>query len=171
MSGFLDKVSGVFFRDEDPEEMEEQQYSEPEAERAPMAMPHERNIWNEREGGRAKKANLVSVPASKGNASTEMVLIKASSYDDLQVIASHIKDRRVVVVNFEEMDKAVAQRLVDFLSSAVFSLDGQPKKVSGGTFIFSSNRVDLSGQIMDNDDLPDTDFERNVFKPYTWLKK
>lgn len=49
MSGFLDKVSGVFFRDEDPEEMEEQQYSEPEAERAPMAMPHERNIWNERE--------------------------------------------------------------------------------------------------------------------------
>ena len=79
----------------------------------------------------------------------EMVLIRATSYDDMQDIANNIKEQKIVVVNFEDMDKALAQRMVDFLSGAVCALDGMPKKVSGGTFIFSSSRVDLSGQIMD----------------------
>jgi cell division inhibitor SepF len=78
-----------------------------------------------------------------------MVLVKAKSYDELQGIAKNIKDQKVVIVNFEEMDKETAQRMVDFLSGAVFALEGQPKKVSGSTFLFSTSQVDLAGQIMD----------------------
>jgi len=169
MSGFLDKVSGVFFKEEE-EVYEEQDAVQEEETRSQITMPQERPIWNERENsGRGKKANIVSVPTAK-NSAMEMVLIKATSYDDLQTIASHIKNRKVAVVNFEDMDKDVAQRMVDFLSGAVFALDGQPKKVSGGTFIFSSNQVDLSGQIMETEELPD-DFDKNFFRPYNWSKK
>lgn len=132
-------------------------------------MPNERSLWNEREVVKAKRNNLVTIPAK--DQALEMILIKATSYDDLQEIAGHIKDRRVVVVNFEEMDKDTAQRMVDFLSGAVFSLDGQPKKVSGGTFIFSSSNVDLSGQIMDGEGpVPGGDLGKGYFKNYSWLK-
>jgi len=140
----MNKMSGIFFKEEDEDEQVATTISVPQ----PAAMPNERVIWNEREVKKAdKKSNIVSVP--NNNQAMEMVLIKASSYDDLQEIASNIKNRRVVVVNFEEMDQLTAQRMVDFLSGAVFALDGQPKKVSGGTFIFSSSNVGLSGQIVE----------------------
>ncbi|MDD2221212.1 MAG: cell division protein SepF [Clostridia bacterium] len=139
-------MSGIFFKEEVEEEPVESGISAPQ----PAAMPNERVIWNERDAKRnEKKSNIVTVP--NNNQSMEMVLIKANSYDDLQEIAANIKKRRVVVVNFEEMDQLTAQRMVDFLSGAVFALDGQPKKVSGGTFIFSSSSVDLSGQIVEAD--------------------
>ena len=101
----------------------------------------------------------------------EMVLVKATSYDDMQEIANHIKDRKVAVVNFEEMDKEVAQRMVDFLSGATFALDGVPRKVSGGTFIFSSSNVDMSGQIMERDNSFSSPFGESGYNPRQWLKK
>jgi len=142
MSGFLDKISSAFFKE--VEEAPEGGYG---AEDKPLAMPNERTLWREQEPSRNKKSNIMAIPGREKT--LEMVLIKATTYDDMQVIARHIKERRVAVVNFEEMDKATAQRMVDFLSGAVFALEGAPKKVSGGTFIFSSSNVDLSGQIME----------------------
>ncbi|MEG1660935.1 MAG: cell division protein SepF [Clostridiales bacterium] len=102
----------------------------------------------------------------------EMVLIKATSYDDMQEIAKHIKDRKVAVVNFEEMDKDIAQRMVDFLSGATFALDGVPRKVSGGTFIFSSSSVGMVGQIMDkNEEAAESPLDAEIrFAPNQWLR-
>ncbi|MEG1500697.1 MAG: cell division protein SepF [Clostridiales bacterium] len=164
MSGFLDKVEGIFFRGE-----EEDEQTVNGEQNTPLAMPNERPTWNDRDSRQNvnRKNNLMSIPV-KETFAVEMVLVKAVSYDDLQEIANHIKNKRVVVVNFEDMDKAVAQRMVDFLSGAVFSLDGQSKKVSGGTLIFSSNNVDLTGHIMDGDGYTD---DKGSFKPYPWMKK
>ena len=148
MAGLMDKLSGVFFREQEEENyfaQEENDVTEP------VVMPNERNLWREQEPVlRSKKAQITAIP-TRNEANMEMVLIKATSYDDMQVIAKHIKAKKVVVVNFEDIDKAVAQRMVDFLSGAVFALNGAPKKVSGGTFIFSSDAVALSGHIMDED--------------------
>lgn len=144
--GLLDKMSGLFFKDEE-EYAEEEEIREEQ--RKPIAMPDERPVWKEQESKKGKRTNLMTIPTK--DSLMEMVLVKATSYDDMQIIAGHIKDRKVVVVNFEEMDKDIAQRMVDFLSGAVFALDGLPRKVSGGTFIFSSSSVDLSGQIMESD--------------------
>ena len=142
--GFLDKMSGIFFKEEeeDYEEVREEQ-------KKTIAMADERPVWKEQESKKGKRTNLMTIPTK--DSLMEMVLVKATSYNDMQSIANHIKERKVVVVNFEDMDKEVAQRMVDFLSGAVFALDGLPRKVSGGTFIFSSSVVDLSGQIMEGD--------------------
>ena len=120
-----------------------------------------------------KKTNLISVPSKNKNADNlEIVLFKAVTYDDMQEIARTIKDRKIAVVNFEDMDKAVAQRMVDFLSGAAFALDGVPRKVSGGTFIFSSSQVDMSGHIMEGDgDFEPEDLENDDrFSSNQWLR-
>ncbi|MCR4962256.1 MAG: cell division protein SepF [Firmicutes bacterium] len=165
MSGFLDKMGGFFFKDEES--------FEPEEEREETVA--NTNAWREPEVKKpVKRTNLISVPTRNAKADPglmEMVLIKATSYDDMQEIAKHIKERKVAVVNFEDMDKDIAQRMVDFLSGATFALDGVPRKVSGGTFIFSSSSVGMVGQIMEKgeetengagDDMPHT--------PDQWFK-
>ena len=177
MSGFWDNVTNFFFKNEDADNMTEEdtvQLEEPvkslgrfdpasdkRAEQRPAAEK------------KAKKANLIAVPSRKNpSENLEIVLFKATSYDDMQEIARHIKERKVAVVNFEEMDKDVAQRMVDFLSGSVFALDGVPRKVSGGTFIFSCSQVDLSGKIMEHDSEFDAEdvTEDSRFSSNQWLR-
>ena len=167
MTGIMDKVSDFFFKNEDDIE-EYSEFSEPGAESAAekaAAKPQEKRL--------VKKTNLISVPSKNKNADNlEIVLFKAVTYDDMQEIARTIKDRKIAVVNFEDMDKAVAQRMVDFLSGAAFALDGVPRKVSGGTFIFSSSQVDMSGHIMEGDgDFEPEDLEKDDrFSSNQWLR-
>ncbi len=169
MSGLLDKMSNFFFKDVDQEG--DMVNEEAGSNIKPPLSTIERPTWNEEK--KKAKPNLVTVPgkgSGKGQDFMEMVLIKAASYEDMQEIANHIKARKVVVANFEDMDREVAQKMVDFLSGATFALDGVPRKVSGGTFIFSSSNVDLSGQIMEKDG-SFNDFNNDErFSSTQWLK-
>ena len=142
MSGFWDNVTNFFFKNEDDEPITEEEITQlEEPSKGAVREIGSDNRFEPRTSGsdkKQKKSNLIAVPSKKNPSDNlEIVLFKASSYDDMQEIARHIKERKVAVVNFEEMDKDVAQRMVDFLSGAVFALDGMPRKVSGGTFIFS----------------------------------
>ncbi len=169
MSGFLDKMGDFFFKNEtDP--VEDATIFEEPGERRMQDTYAPKNA----EKKAAKKSNLVSVP-SRGKTADglEIVLFKATTYDDMQEIARNIKERKIAVVNFEDMDKDVAQRMVDFLSGAAFALDGVPRKVSGGTFIFSSSQVDMSGQIMDHENpgVKAEDFtDDSRFSSNQWLR-
>ena len=159
MSGFLDKVGNFFFKND--EELEDDltlNFEDPAnnrstGEQRPAAK-------NQTASQTQRKPNLISVPTKAKNSADnnlEIVLFKATSYDDMQEIARQIKERKIAVVNFEDMDKDVAQRMVDFLSGAAFALDGAHRKVSGGTFIFSSSQVDVSGQIVTKEGVSESD--------------
>ena len=142
MAKLLDKIGNVFFQPE--EDYEEEVLEEIEE-------PQPKDVFEEPDFRRNKKSQVVSMPTSATKKTLDMVLVKAKSYDDMQGIAKNIKERKVVIVNFEDMDKETAQRMVDFLSGAVYALNGMPRKVSGSTFLFSSSQVDLHGQIMDGE--------------------
>lgn len=149
MAGIWNKITGVFFTED---EYDDEDMMEEEA--APVNNRAQRDMWSDANdyttsSRRSKRSQVVSMPNTATRKSMEMVLVKAKAYDDMQDIANSIKARKVVIVNFEDMDKETAQRMVDFLSGAVFALDGMPKKVSGSTFLFSSSQVDLEGQIME----------------------
>ena len=158
MAGIWNKITGVFFTEDeyDDEEMMEE-------EAAPVNNRAQRDMWSDANDytapRRSKRSQVVSMPNTATRKSMEMVLVKAKAYDDMQDIANNIKARKVVIVNFEDMDKETAQRMVDFLSGAVFALDGMPKKVSGSTFLFSSSQVDLEGQIMEAEAAQNNAFE------------
>ena len=143
MAGAWSKFSSIFFQDEEEDSLNQEEMDE-------LAKGAKKDVWQEPDVQKARRPQVMAIPtASEAKKSYEMVLVKAKAYDDLQSIARNIKEQKVVIVNFEDMDKETAQRMVDFLSGAVFALDGEPKKVSGSTFLFSSSQVDLAGQIMD----------------------
>lgn len=175
MSGFWDNVTNFFFKNEDDETKSEQettQFEEPSRSRLDNLAEKKQEQQASPEK-KQKRSNLISVPSKKNPSDNlEIVLFKAASYDDMQEIARHIKEHKVAVVNFEDMDKDVAQRMVDFLSGAVFALDGLPRKVSGGTFIFSCSQVDLTGKIMEHDNgFDEDDFtDDSRFSSNQWLR-
>jgi cell division inhibitor SepF len=79
----------------------------------------------------------------------KVVIIQPESFDDAQDICEHLKSKKPVVINLENMDKDNAQRVIDFLSGSVYALDGSIQKVSNGIFIIAPNNVDLMGDFKD----------------------
>jgi len=144
MAGLMDRISGVLFR-----EQEEEYYNTEANETENFSMQNERNLWREQEPVmKPKRASITALP-SKSEGTMDIVIIKATSYDDLEVIADHIKSNKVVVVNFDAIDKESAQHMVNFLSGTTYAFNSSPKKVAGGTFIFSSDAVNFSGSLED----------------------
>jgi cell division inhibitor SepF len=52
-------------------------------------------------------------------------------------------------MNLESVDREVARRIVDFLSGAVYALDGNIQKVSNGIFLIAPYNVGIMGDFKD----------------------
>ena len=76
----------------------------------------------------------------------KVVIMQPESFEDARDICDHLKNKKPVVINLEEVQKECAQRIVDFLSGAVYSLDGEIQKVSAGIFIIAPSNVDIMSE-------------------------
>lgn len=72
-------------------------------------------------------------------------LVTPKGYEDGPEIADYIAGGSTVLLNIEELDKAVARRLMDFLFGAIHVLGGNAKKVTRTTFVFAPGNVGVSG--------------------------
>lgn len=102
----------------------------------------EKEEWQHETKG--KKAPVVSLHTQKN---IKMIIVKPSTYDDVQEIAEHLKNRRPTIVNLEDTEKELAQRIVDFMSGATYALNGHLQKISAGIFVCAPSNVDVSGAI------------------------
>ncbi|MFO7635854.1 MAG: cell division protein SepF [Clostridia bacterium] len=69
------------------------------------------------------------------NATTTLNVMQPDSFEDAREICSCLRSNKVVVINLENIHRDLAQRIVDFISGAVYSLDGNIKKISAGIFV------------------------------------
>lgn len=82
----------------------------------------------------------------------KIVVVSPEVFEEAEKLAGHLKNRRPVIVNFNCTPKETAQRIIDFLSGAVFALNGSTCKVAAETFLFNPSNVsvytdDLSGDL------------------------
>ena len=82
-----------------------------------------------------------------GSGKQEVVLVHAKSLDDAAKAASELRKRRAVILNMENVDKALIRRVVDFLSGSVYALDGSVKKVAQATYLFCPHNMDVVGDL------------------------
>ena len=78
-------------------------------------------------------------------AAMKMIVYHPVSYDDAQNIIDNLKSRKPVIVNMEELDVAAAQRILDFISGAIYALNGTIAKISRGIFVVAPNNYDVIG--------------------------
>ena len=77
----------------------------------------------------------------------EVVLFHAKAFDDAAKAADELRRRKAVILNMENVDKALTRRVVDFLSGAVYALDGSVKKVAQSTYLFCPHNMDVVGDL------------------------
>ena len=104
----------------------------------------------------APAAAPVSAPVSTGfsgqilNTSSgkqEVVLFRPTSFNDTSKAADDLRNKRAVIVNMENVDKAMARRVVDFLSGCVYALDGSVKKIAQSAYLFCPHNMDVLGDL------------------------
>lgn len=64
-----------------------------------------------------------------------VVLVQPEKFDVVTSIADNLRNGDAVILNCEKTDKAVARRVVDFLSGCAYALDGSLKKAAANVYI------------------------------------
>ncbi len=111
---------------------------------------------------RSRRAPAFSVSASESNAAPvsgfsgqvvsinnkqEVVLFHPATFNDTSKAADDLRAKKAVIVNMENVDKAMARRVVDFLSGCAYAVDGKVKKVAQSTYLFCPHNMDVVGDL------------------------
>jgi cell division inhibitor SepF len=139
---FLDFI-GIEESDEQDDERAGDGYYRDEApERSSGAFGGGRAAATTRKNDRVQNASGANLPISGG---MKMIVYHPVSYEDTQSIIDNLKNRKPVIVNMEELELDTAQRILDFLSGAVYALNGTMCKISRGIFVVAPNNYDVVG--------------------------
>lgn len=105
---------------------------------------------------RPKRSNNFSSSASSGKvlnipATTrlQVVVVKAEKFTDAGDIADHFKNKRAVVLNLDNTNKDIANRLIDFLAGVAYASDGELKRIANTSYILVPYNVDISGDMLE----------------------
>ncbi len=74
----------------------------------------------------------------------KVMVIEPKSFDDAQQVANCLKEKRPIIINFENTDEAAAKRIIDFISGTTYALSGEIKKVSRNVFLCAPSNVNIS---------------------------
>ncbi len=76
-----------------------------------------------------------------------VVLFRPNSFNESTKAADDLRERKAVIVNMENVDPAMARRVVDFLSGCAYALDGKVKKIALATYLFCPHSMDVMGDL------------------------
>ena len=140
------------YEDEEMEEYEDEEVEEP----APRPARRTPSFTSSNDTSSDFKPATTSAPVSSGfsgqvlnmnSGKQEVVLFHAKAFDDAAKAATELRNKRAIILNMENVDKALTRRVVDFLSGCVFALDGQVKKIAQSTYLFCPHGMDIVGDL------------------------
>jgi len=97
-----------------------------------------------------QKINQYEQPKNKSMkvaSDAKMVLFEPRSFDEVDEIAVHLKQKKACVVNLHRLQKEYSQRTIDFLSGVVFALDGSIQKIGNNVILCTPRSIGVSGEI------------------------
>ncbi len=139
---------GLFNRILDAVGLEEEEYDFEEDE----IMDEEDSFYEEelesQEESRSSKrrpSKVTPLPSSSGK--MKMLVFQPSSYEEAECIIDNLKARKPVIMNLDELELELGQRILDFVGGAVYSLNGDIKKVARSIFVVAPSNVDVAQNI------------------------
>lgn len=143
--GFKDSFKNLFIIDEDEFEDEEEFVEEEKPKRESIVK--RKTVAEDPAPVKAKEksAKAVSSFSLTNSNAMKLVLVQPKSIDECRTLVDNLKGRRPVIVNLENIETAVARQIFDFLSGAVYALDGNVQKIANNVFVFAPESVDVGG--------------------------
>lgn len=84
------------------------------------------------------------------SAPSDICILHPKRFEDSQEICDMLKEGRVIFVNFESLGAEYGQRIMDFISGAVYALDANIHQISNFNFVIAPGKVEISGDYIDS---------------------
>lgn len=107
---------------------------------------------------RASKNNVYEMKT--GSVRTKdmtMIIFKPDVYAETRAVVDNLLVKKPTVINLDDMDKAEAQRALDFVSGAVYALNGEIRKAARNIFVVAPSNIDIQSMIKDTDSTSKSD--------------
>ncbi|MDD5923024.1 MAG: cell division protein SepF [Eubacteriales bacterium] len=105
------------------------------------------------------------------NAGTfKLLLIEPKSFEECPKLVDSLKSRRPIIINLEKIETDTARKIFDFLSGAIYALNGNVTKVANNIFVFAPENVDIAGgqqpEKSNFDFTPEQDAKKDTSNPW-----
>ena len=77
----------------------------------------------------------------------EVILFRPVNFNETSKAADDLRAGKAVVLNMENVDKAMARRVVDFLTGCVYAVDGTVKKIAQSAYMFCPHNMEMIGDL------------------------
>lgn len=95
-----------------------------------------------------KKNKVIGMP---GVHQVKVIISQPNTFEQSEEICEHLKEKKSIIVNLEYVNKDVARRIVDFISGAVYGLDGNIQKISNSIFLVAPYNYEITNEIVKED--------------------
>jgi cell division inhibitor SepF len=92
----------------------------------------EEDLYEDESGGARTVVPLSNAPRRGG---TEVSVYAPRTFGDVTEIADALRSRQVVIVNLQNADRALLQRVVDFTSGVAYTIDGKIQKLAEAIYL------------------------------------
>jgi len=87
--------------------------------------------------------------SSRASKDLEVTVIKPDDFSDCQEICDRLLEGKATIINLVGFDDTFAQRIMDFVSGAVYVVDGKLQGIDNYIFIACPANVDISGDYLE----------------------
>ena len=135
------------YADDEYDEFEDEETEEGFEEEAPVARPVRRAEPRPEPAAERNESGFSGKVLTMNSNKPSVVLFRPTSFNEATKAADDLRERRAVIVNMENVDPAMARRVVDFLSGCAYALDGKVKKIALATYLFCPHSMDVMGDL------------------------
>ena len=145
MAGIKDKLKSLVGIHEDPYyteyDEEDEDYTQDEA--------LELESTETRVTTKSREENTVSTSVGSG-LKPKLVIHEPITYEDGPKILDDIKNKKIVVIDFETLDGDKKKQIFEFVNGGIYSMEAQIRKVTKDIFVVAPKGVDVEGKQLDN---------------------
>ncbi len=138
----------------------------------------EEDIYNQQNSARTRRASVREVEnanngqttrvisVNNGLTSSKMVITQPTCYNDVEEVGNYLKNKKSVIINLENVGKEDARRVIDFLSGAIFMIEGNIQKVSNLIYLMTPRTVEIQNDLQ----VDQAGKQQEQRQSFSWLK-
>jgi cell division inhibitor SepF len=85
--------------------------------------------------GDESSGRVVPLSSAGRRGGSQVSVFSPRSYQDVVEIADALRNRQVVIVNLQNADRTLLQRVVDFTSGVAYTIDGKIQKLAESIYL------------------------------------
>lgn len=139
-NGFKNKLIRAFGL----EELDEEEYDDyPEEE----YYPDDQQYVEQTPPVHTSTTRTTQAPPIREEKSADVLVLDPTSFEEAPGIVNKLKQDKTIVVNLKQTDFEEGRKIFDFLSGAVFALEGSLNRIAESVFILAPKLISVSTQI------------------------